>query len=296
MPTTVFTSTHQFAQWRTSLPQGETVALVPTMGNLHAGHAALMQHAQRHAQHVVVSVFVNPTQFGPTEDFARYPRSLAADTELCHAQGVSALWLPTTTELYPLGSEATQRFTCHPPAHLVNVACGEHRPGHFEGVATVVLKLLLLAQPHVAVFGEKDAQQLAIIQALVRDWHLPTRILPHPLVRQANGLAMSSRNRYLVTPALQRSALALSEVTNHVTQQVQQANQPLPTEVAFANAIADLSPHWPCQVAWQYALAVDPTTFEPLSTVQQGVRLLVAATLTDAPHPPVRLIDTLLCE
>jgi pantoate ligase/cytidylate kinase len=296
MPTTVFTQAQQLMQWRTSLPQGETVALVPTMGNLHAGHVALIQLAQQHAHHVVVSVFVNPTQFGPTEDFNRYPRTLEADTALCQAQGVSALWLPTAEELYPLGTETTQRFTCHPPASLANVACGEHRPGHFEGVATVVLKLLLLAQPHVAVFGEKDAQQLAIIQALVKDWHLPTRILPHPVVREANGLAMSSRNRYLVTPALQRSALALSEVTHHVAKQVKQASQPLPTELAFANAIADLAQQWPCPVAWQYTLAVNPTTFEPLPTVAQDARLLVAATLTHAPHPPVRLIDTLLCD
>jgi pantoate--beta-alanine ligase len=173
---------------------GESIAFVPTMGNLHAGHASLIGAAHLHGRRVVASVFVNPLQFGPNEDYAAYPRTPEDDTELLAAQGVDALLLPTVNEMYPLGVAGS---TIVDVPELSGILCGAVRPGHFQGVATVVVKLLNLVQPDVAIFGEKDYQQLTIIQRSVEDLCLPVRIVGAPTVRADDGLALSSRNRYL---------------------------------------------------------------------------------------------------
>lgn len=170
------------------------MALVPTMGNLHAGHEALMKRASELAAAVVVSIFVNPTQFGPNEDFAAYPRTSAQDLERCAAQGVQAVFLPDVAELYPDGIPGAVRITL---PGLENDLCGAFRQGHFAGVALVVMKLLGLVTPQVAVFGKKDYQQLLVVRTLVRELCLPTVIEPVATVREADGLALSSRNRYL---------------------------------------------------------------------------------------------------
>jgi pantoate--beta-alanine ligase len=175
---------------------GGEVALVPTMGNLHAGHEALMRRAGELAPHVVVSIFVNPTQFGPTEDFATYPRTEAEDLERCRAQGVHAVFLPDVVDLYPDGIPGTVRIGL---PQLENDLCGAFRPGHFAGVALVVMKLLGLVTPQTAVFGKKDYQQLLVVRTLARELCLPTHIEPVPTVREEDGLALSSRNRYLST-------------------------------------------------------------------------------------------------
>ncbi len=178
---------------------GMTVLFVPTMGALHEGHASLIRAAGRPSAFVVVSIFVNPTQFGPNEDFARYPRTLDADQKLCTEAGANLIFAPTAEEMYP-----DSPLTSVEVAELQDVLCGPLRPGHFRGVCTVVLKLFNIVAPDVAVFGEKDFQQSRIIRRMVRDLNVPVEIQIEPTVREADGLALSSRNRYLT--AEQRAA------------------------------------------------------------------------------------------
>lgn len=177
--------------WRTS---GERVAFVPTMGNLHSGHLALVQAAQEKAERVVVSIFVNPTQFGPNEDFARYPRTEIEDEMQLGRQNVDLLFLPSVEEMYPGGTGET---TFVEVPELSEQLCGAHRPGHFRGVATVVARLFNIVQPDVALFGEKDFQQLMVIRRMARDLGFPVEIVGVPTARAEDGLALSSRNQYL---------------------------------------------------------------------------------------------------
>ena len=174
--------------------EGLRIGFVPTMGNLHAGHYSLVGLARRHADRIVSSVFVNPTQFGPNEDFTRYPRTPDADTSGLQAAGCDALWLPDVAEMYPFGVELAANV--HVPG-VSAVLEGAFRPGHFDGVCTVVSRLFNQVQPDVAVFGRKDFQQLAVIRQMVADLHFPIEIVGGEIVREANGLAMSSRNQYL---------------------------------------------------------------------------------------------------
>ena len=172
----------------------ESIAFVPTMGNLHMGHASLMSAAHLHGRRVISSIFVNPMQFGPSEDFSAYPRTPDDDSNLLGEYGVDALFHPTVEEMYPSGSVGS---TVVDVPGLTDILCGAFRPGHFQGVATVVVKLLCLVQPDVAIFGEKDFQQLTVIRRVVEDLNLPVKIVGAPTVRADDGLALSSRNRYL---------------------------------------------------------------------------------------------------
>ena len=186
-------------EWRLAR---ESIAFVPTMGNLHAGHASLVGAAHHHGRRVVASVFVNPLQFGPNEDFAAYPRTPDDDFALLSELGADVLFLPTVAEMYPKGTTGS---TIVDVPELSNILCGAVRPGHFQGVATVVVKLLNLVQPDVAIFGEKDYQQLTIIRTSVVDLCLPVKIVGAPTVRADDGLALSSRNRYLTPEERQRA-------------------------------------------------------------------------------------------
>lgn len=195
---------HSAAELRAALAGQTGTAFVPTMGNLHAGHVSLVDLAKRHGQPVVASIFVNPLQFGAGEDFERYPRTLEADCEKLAAAGCDFVFAPDVPELYPV----PQTFTVQPPDSLANDLCGASRPGHFSGVATVVLKLFNLVLPHVAVFGRKDFQQLRVIQELVQQFNLPIDIVAGDTLREADGLALSSRNAYLgASERIQAAAL-----------------------------------------------------------------------------------------
>lgn len=187
----IFELRQQIADWKKNQ---ETIAFVPTMGNLHAGHLALIQHAKSLANRVVVSIFVNPLQFGPKEDFATYPKTTAEDIEKLKSLAVDVLFLPTVQEIYPQGSDSATRIIV---TGLSDELCGKSRPGHFTGVATVVAKLFHIVQPNIAVFGEKDYQQLCVIRQMLSDLNFPIEIISSPTVREHDGLAMSSRNQYL---------------------------------------------------------------------------------------------------
>jgi len=184
-----------------------SIALVPTMGNLHAGHLSLVDLAARHADFVLASVFVNPTQFAPNEDYTSYPRTLEEDARSLCAHGCDLLFAPTTEEMYPEGVARGVRF-CFPG--LEDILCAAHRSGHFDGVARVVSKLFNMASPQVAVFGEKDYQQVLVVRRLVAQLSFPIEIISGPIIRDHDGLALSSRNRYL-TPVQRKSALAIPQ-------------------------------------------------------------------------------------
>lgn len=213
---------YSIAQLRRALEGQNSVALVPTMGNLHAGHLDLVKLAKQQATCVVVSIFVNPLQFGANEDLANYPRTLAADCEKLQAAGADIVFVPAVAEMYPDfdGQDLKQSITVQLPA-VANDLCGASRPGHFAGVATVVLKLFNLVQPQVAVFGKKDYQQLFIIQEMVKQFNLAIAILAADTVREPSGLAMSSRNSYL-SSAEQAQASQLRAELVSVSEQIKQ--------------------------------------------------------------------------
>jgi len=217
---------HTVAELRNALKSKTSIALVPTMGNLHAGHIQLATLAKKHAQCVVVSIFVNPLQFGANEDLASYPRTLEADCEKLKSAGIDIVFAPNVQEIYPDFNAATHdlgqtMIISAPP--IAKELCGASRPGHFNGVATVVMKLFNIVMPQVAVFGKKDFQQLFIIRELVRQFNLPIKIIAGDTVREASGLAMSSRNGYL-TKEQKTNAAALNAGLKQIADKIQQGN------------------------------------------------------------------------
>lgn len=265
---------------------GHTVGLVPTMGALHDGHLSLIRRARQENAVVVVSIFVNPLQFGETEDFADYPTALESDQAVCQAEGVDALFLPGVAELYETDdpSDKTQLFQVIPPKHLIAGLCGQFRPGHFEGVATVVTKLLNIVQPTRAYFGQKDAQQLAVVRQLARALMLPGTIVGCPTVRQADGLALSSRNRYLSAEARSHASKLYASL-QHAQTLFQQGTVTRSELLAAVHQTLDADP----LIQLQYVDLVHPDTMQPLEIVDTKGLLALAAYLGTA-----RLIDNIL--
>ena len=213
------------ADLRSALKSHENIAFVPTMGNLHAGHIQLVEVAKQHTACVVVSIFVNPLQFGPTEDLASYPRTLEADCEKLQAAGANIVFTPCVEEMYADfdGNNLNQTMTITPPP-IASELCGASRPGHFSGVATVVMKLFNMVQPSLAVFGQKDFQQLFIIKQMVKQFNLPINIIGVDTVREPSGLAMSSRNGYL-TEAQRATASQLNKTLGQIISSVKTGNK-----------------------------------------------------------------------
>jgi pantoate--beta-alanine ligase len=259
---------------------GDKVALVPTMGALHAGHLELVRMARRHAERVIVSIFVNPTQFGPNEDFTRYPRDAEGDLAKLLDAGADAVFLPPVEAMYPPGFSTTVTV-----AGLSEGLCGAFRPGHFAGVATVVAKLLLQALPDVALFGEKDYQQLKVIQRMARDLDIPVAIVGVPTVRETDGLALSSRNAYL-TPAERQVAPRLIEVLRSIAERLTAGEGAAPL---LAAGMAELAAVGFAPV--QYLEFRDAETLAPLERADRPGRLLAAAYLGRT-----RLIDNIPVE
>jgi pantoate--beta-alanine ligase len=258
---------------------GQSIGLVPTLGALHAGHLSLVEAAHRECGFTVVSIFVNPTQFGPHEDYTRYPRPLARDLELLAAAGVDLVFAPEVETMYPPGCTTT--VDVGPVAKPLE---GHFRPGHFRGVATVVLKLLSLVAPNVAYFGRKDYQQSLVVRRMVADLDLPVELRICPTVREPDGLALSSRNAYL-SPSARRKALALSRSLRRA-QELAAAGRRDATEV-LADMRRLFAEHADVQV--DYLILADPETLADVSTIEPGTVALVAARVEGT-----RLIDNLV--
>ncbi|MFA5242827.1 MAG: pantoate--beta-alanine ligase [Sulfuricella sp.] len=264
---------------RETLQDRQPVAFVPTMGNLHEGHIALVEQARRHGRCVVASIFVNPLQFGPGEDLAKYPRTLEEDCRKLQAAGADIVFTPSAEELFP----APQQFQVEPPP-IASELCGAFRPGHFRGVATIVLKLFNIVQPACAMFGKKDYQQIHIIRGLVREFDLPIQIVAGETSRAADGLALSSRNGYL-TPEERAEAPRLYRNLQMIKEAVASGQSDF---AALENAAAnDLASH-----GWQvdYIALRNAATLQPAQTGDTALVVLGAARLGTT-----RLIDNLEC-
>ena len=259
------------------------VGLVPTMGALHAGHLSLIEKAKSTCDKVVVSDFVNPIQFGPSEDFDKYPRTLDEDVKLCNEKGVDIVFAPSADEMYGKGmrlSNDSLTYVC-PPFFYVNKLCGKTRTGHFDGVCTVVLKLFNIVQPDSAFFGQKDAQQVIVIKKMVKDLNVPIEIIQCPIVREESGLALSSRNKYL-TEEGKKDALVLSKILNNIKscykKGIKDVGALKETAYEFLNEKHDL----------EYLEIVDSDSLENKTTADDNSIALIACRVES-----VRLIDNI---
>jgi len=257
---------------------GERIGFVPTMGALHEGHLSLVGIAREKTDHVVASVFVNPTQFGPNEDFNRYPRQPEKDAEMLAAAGCDLLFLPDVDTMYPPGH--TVYVDLGNPSETLEGVC---RPGHFRGVATVVTLLFNLVQPDVAVFGEKDAQQLAVIRRMVRDLHIPVEIVPGPTIREADGLAMSSRNAYL-SPEERKAAAVLHRSLRNAEAAIQEGERRGDEVRRILSETLNSEP----LARVEYAEVVDEESFQPVEMLRGRLVLPLAVRVGGT-----RLIDNL---
>jgi pantoate--beta-alanine ligase len=263
--------------WRAN---GQTVGFVPTMGNLHAGHQSLIRQARARTDRVVASVFVNPTQFGPNEDFDRYPRTLVQDQAALTAENCDLLFAPDVATMYPFGAQHSVSLRV---PQITEVLDGAHRPGHFDGVATVVCKLFNLVQPDVAVFGQKDFQQLKVIERLVRDLSLPVKVMSAPTFRADDGLALSSRNQYLSAAERSRAPL-IHDTLQRMRELISQGH---PWQVVEQTATSRLAR---AGFVPDYAvIRCAEDLAEPAEDQREGLVALIAARLGNT-----RLIDNLL--
>lgn len=259
--------------------QGRTVGLVPTMGALHEGHLSLIRAARAACDVVVATIFVNPKQFGPTEDFAKYPRTFDADCELLRAENVDILFAPALDEMYPPGATTFVEV-----AEISDRLDGVSRPGHFRGVATVVAKLFNIVAPDQAFFGQKDAAQVAILRRMVRDLNFPLEIVVCPIVREQDGLAMSSRNSYLSADDRHR-ALILSRTLRHIEQQIATGVTSAAALIATGLGVLAQQP----SARLDYLRVVDPDTLADIPDIGKGALIAIAAWISST-----RLIDNIL--
>ncbi len=267
------------AQLQPLRSRGAPIALVPTMGFLHEGHLTLIDRAVQRADHVVVSLFVNPLQFGPAEDLATYPRDLTRDSALTEQRGAQTLFAPTDAEMYPTPPQIVVTAP-----KLTDRLCGHFRPGHFEGVLTVVAKLFTIVQPDLAVFGQKDFQQSVLVRRLVRDLNFPMEIDVAPIVREPDGLALSSRNVYL-NPSERASALALSRALRAAAARFAAGERSSSHLLAEAREVLNAE----AGVDVQYLELVDNETLDSVHTAERGNVLAVAAFVGKT-----RLIDNVI--
>jgi pantoate--beta-alanine ligase len=267
--------------WSTDqIRQGQRIVVVPTMGALHRGHEVLVEQAHLHGDKVVVTIFVNPLQFDRAEDFENYPRPAAEDIDVCSRLGVDAIYFPSAQAMYPTGFDTKVE-----PGAIATQYEGAHRPGHFTGVATVVTKLFAAVRPDVAMFGEKDAQQLALITRLAIDLDLGVQIQPVATVREPDGLAMSSRNRRL-QPEARQAAVCIPQALGQAASALRDGLSSWQEACAHAIAMIEAEP----LATLEYFDLVDPATFTPLDVGRSGLEgLLIAAVWVDG----VRLIDNL---
>ena len=258
---------------------GHLIGLVPTMGSLHEGHLTLIDIAKEKTDKVIVSIFVNPTQFGPSEDFDKYPRVLEEDLDKCRERGVDIVFNPPLSEMYPKGYS-----TFVDEEHISAGLCGVSRPQHFRGVTTVCLKLFNIARPDIAIFGQKDAQQGAVIEKMASDLNLPTEIVVGPTIREPDGLALSSRNSYL-TDVQRNEAVSISQALKIAKRMVDEGTR------SVDRIVAEITHHLSQQrrVRLIYAQVVDAKTMEPASEIVPGKQIAVVAAWVEQ----TRLIDNI---
>jgi len=278
----ILTTASEMRRWAEAARcEGRTIGFVPTMGALHHGHASLMAAARSECERVVVSLFVNPAQFGPGEDFDRYPRTIEADRALCERERVDILFAPSVADMYPPGAETTVDV-----GTLGNVLCGEFRPGHFRGVATVVTKLFAIVAPHRAYFGQKDYQQTVVIRRLVEDLRLGVAVVVRPTIREPDGLAASSRNAYL-SPDERRRATSLFTALGEARRLIA-AGERSPGKIREALGVILTND---AQIRVDYITVIHPETLQPVETVTGRVVVALAVWIGTT-----RLIDNIVIE
>lgn len=259
--------------------QGKTIGLVPTMGYLHEGHLSLVKKARENSDFVCASVFVNPIQFGPNEDYNKYPRDIERDIKLLEENGCDLVFIPSVEEMYP-----NERLTTVSVIKITNKLCGAYRPGHFDGVCTVVTKLFNIFTPDIAVFGQKDAQQVAVIKKMVEDLNIPVKIIASPIVRDKDGLALSSRNVYLSDDE-RHAALILNKSLKEAEKILKSGERNAENVISRVKNILESEPL--CKI--QYVSCVHPDTLEDLTAINDKALIAIACYIGNT-----RLIDNLL--
>ncbi|WP_434564593.1 pantoate--beta-alanine ligase [Thermoanaerobacterium thermosaccharolyticum] len=259
--------------------QGKTIGLVPTMGYLHKGHLSLVKKARENSDFVCASVFVNPIQFGPNEDYNKYPRDIERDLKLLEENGCDLVFTPSVEEMYP-----NERLTTISVSKITNKLCGAYRPGHFDGVCTVVTKLFNIFTPDIAVFGQKDAQQVAVIKKMVEDLNIPVKIIASPIVRDKDGLALSSRNVYLNDDE-RHAALILNKSLKEAEKILKSGERNAENIISRVKNILESEPL--CKI--QYVSCVHPDTLEDLTAINDKALIAIACYIGNT-----RLIDNLL--
>jgi len=269
---------------REARARGNTIGVVPTMGYLHEGHLTLMRRARSEQGFVIATLFVNPLQFGPTEDYAVYPRDLSRDSALAESTGIDVLFAPSVDEMYPAGNGRTLTFV--DVEKITTFLCGASRPGHFRGVATVVTKLFNITEADVAYFGQKDAQQVAVIRRMVADLNMNVKIVPVPIVRESDGLALSSRNQFL-SPAQRQAGLVLFRSLTRARNLLEAGERDSAVIFSAMNELIRQEP----LAELDYIAIVDTQTLEPLKQISGDALVALAARFGKT-----RLIDNLLWE